>query len=161
MTESGGKIGSVGVNYDKPLNELKANEKRRALSEDLGLMQVNDGWLPALKKYGITREKLLSDGCVNIEVGAWILAGAIAKYGQHWDAVGAYNAGCRKLSAADCQKLRLRYTKRVWQWYSRLVPVQTAEIAQYQPAPGIAVIEEETNWKTSLHTPLARYSSPT
>lgn len=60
-------------------------------SEDLGLMQINSGWLPALKRYGITREALM-DGCTNTNIGAWILSNNIRRWGATWKAVGAYNA---------------------------------------------------------------------
>ena len=60
-------------------------------SFDIGLMQINSGWLPALKPYGIGLAEL-RDPCVNLNVGAWILAGNFAVYGKNWRAVGAYNA---------------------------------------------------------------------
>jgi soluble lytic murein transglycosylase-like protein len=61
-------------------------------SEDLGLMQINSWWLSALAPYHIGRERLLSDGCLNIHVGAWILKQEIQRLGPTWRAVGAYNA---------------------------------------------------------------------
>jgi soluble lytic murein transglycosylase-like protein len=42
-------------------------------SYDLGPMQINTLWLPALAKLGITKETLRDNGCVNVAVGAWIL----------------------------------------------------------------------------------------
>jgi soluble lytic murein transglycosylase-like protein len=60
-------------------------------SQDLGLMQINSSWLPKLAKFGITRADLFN-ACVSAYVGAWILAANFKKYGQTWDAVGAYNA---------------------------------------------------------------------
>lgn len=61
-------------------------------SWDLGLMQINTRWLPALKSMGLAPESLY-DPCTSIWVGAWILASNIAQYGYGWSAVGAYNAG--------------------------------------------------------------------
>lgn len=62
-------------------------------SYDIGLMQINSSWLPKLKReFGITKEHLIQDACVNLMVGAWILAGNIRDHGYNWKAVGAYNA---------------------------------------------------------------------
>lgn len=60
-------------------------------SEDIGLMQINSSWLPKLGRYGIRRSDLF-DPCVNINVGAWIMADNISRHGYSWEAVGAYNA---------------------------------------------------------------------
>jgi len=58
----------------------------------VGLMQIDSSWLPRLKReFGITREHLF-EPCLNLHVGAWILADNIARMGYNWDAVGAYNA---------------------------------------------------------------------
>lgn len=61
---------------------------------DIGLMQINSWWLPRLKPYGIEPEDLW-EPCLNIGVGAWILAGNVQQFGYGWRAVGAYNAGTR------------------------------------------------------------------
>lgn len=74
-------------------------------SVDLGLMQINSRWLPALRRFGISRAMLL-DVCVNAYVGAWIVAGNIARLGLTWNAIGAYNA----TDASD----RLIYARKVW-----------------------------------------------
>lgn len=58
-----------------------------------GLMQIYSTHLPGLKKYGVTKEVLLSEPCTNIRLGAWILSGFQQKYGRTWKAVGAYNTG--------------------------------------------------------------------
>lgn len=60
-------------------------------SYDIGHMQINSGWLPTLAKYNID-EKTLWEPCINTNIGAWVLANNIARYGLTWEAVGAYNA---------------------------------------------------------------------
>lgn len=86
------------------------------VSEDLGCMQINDSWLshPAISSRGITREKLLRDACLNVKVGAWILANNFNRLGPNWNGVGAYNAGCKNLAAKDCAALRNSYSWRVY-----------------------------------------------
>jgi soluble lytic murein transglycosylase-like protein len=83
----------------------KAFNRNKNGSYDIGIMQINSGWLPTLKKHGIT-EKQLYEPCVNIDVGAWILAQSIQRVGNSWEAVGAYNA-----SSAH---LRLKYASKVY-----------------------------------------------
>lgn len=60
-------------------------------SADIGLMQINTAWLPALKKYGIEREHLW-DACTSVQIGAWVLAQNVQTHGWNWKAIGAYNA---------------------------------------------------------------------
>ena len=78
-------------------------------STDLGLMQVNNRWLPVLARYGITREQLF-DACINARVGAWILAAAMRRHGDTWQAVGNYHSATPALNR--------RYA---WAAYRRMV----------------------------------------
>ncbi len=84
-------------------NPMAVNQNSNG-SEDIGLMQINSFWLPKLEKYGIMRQDLF-DPCVNINVGAWILADNIYRHGYNWEAVGAYNAAS--------QDKRLKYARKV------------------------------------------------
>jgi soluble lytic murein transglycosylase-like protein len=84
-------------------------------SEDLGLSQINSRWLSTLAKYGITRKSLIEDGCLNLKVGAWILSNNIDRLGYNWDAVGAYNVGCKTSSNHVCQKKRGAYSNKIYQ----------------------------------------------
>ena len=94
-------------------NNPRAINKNKNGTEDIGLMQINSSHLSWLEKYGITREMLLEDPCLNVHVGAYILAENISRYGYSWEAVGAYNA--------KSPEKRARYTKKVWNMYLKLI----------------------------------------
>jgi soluble lytic murein transglycosylase-like protein len=82
-------------------------------SYDIGIMRINSRWLPSLQRFGITREAL-DNPCQNIIVGAWILAQNKQRLGASWNAVGAYNVGCRQLDAAECARRRSIYSWKVY-----------------------------------------------
>jgi hypothetical protein len=80
-------------------------------SYDIGPAQVNSTWLPTLEKAGITKAELLNNGCLNIAVGAWILAQAMDGISPHdpaafWRGVGNYNSRTPTLNQ--------QYGVRVW-----------------------------------------------
>ena len=95
---------------------VNATHLARTGTVDVGLMQINTAWLPRLAPYGIG-ERELRHPCTNIDVGAWILAQSFQRHGNHWSAVGAYNAGCTKLKGEDCTRHRAGYA---WRVYRRL-----------------------------------------
>jgi len=96
----------------------KAFNTNKDGTQDMGRMQINSGWLPTLKKYRITKEDLLNE-CTSINVGAWIMANNVNALGLSWDAVGAYNVGCKKLSRDECEKRRNRYAWKVYRALNR------------------------------------------
>ncbi|EAS8918731.1 transglycosylase SLT domain-containing protein [Salmonella enterica subsp. enterica serovar Wien] len=83
-----------------------------------GLMQIDSQHMLFLKKYGITKENLISDICLNIYVGAYIMAVAFNKFGENWKAVGAYNAGFKENSKQ--QERRTLYARKVHATYQYL-----------------------------------------
>lgn len=113
----------------------KAVNKNSNGSYDIGMMQINSTWLPKLEAYGIT-ETSLHDACSNLKVGAWILSNNAKKLGWNWSAIGAYNVGCAKLDAAECDRRRNRYA---WKVHTALhqvsdihVPMVAARVASYE-----------------------------
>ena len=75
---------------ESSMNPNAVNRNRDG-TYDLGLMQINSRWFPMLRKYGIG-EQQLRQPCFSIHVGAWILAQNMQRFGNSWDAVGAYNS---------------------------------------------------------------------
>ncbi len=66
-------------------------------SYDMGPAQINSTWLPTLARAGISRSMVLNNGCLNVSLGAWILAQAMVGAdphdpAQYWQHVGDYNS---------------------------------------------------------------------
>lgn len=72
------------------LNPLAINRNANG-TLDFGLMQVNSRWLPLLGTWGIRQQDLM-DSCINLHVGAYILASEMARRGNTWEAVGSYHS---------------------------------------------------------------------
>jgi len=70
----------------------RAINRNRDGSVDIGLMQINSGWLKTLN---VSQKDLLDDACLNTRVGAQILRQCIDRYGLNWEAIGCYNATSR------------------------------------------------------------------
>lgn len=101
----GGIVGTVSANKDG--------------SADLGLMQVNSQWIPAVARAtrtdpAIVRAKLVEDGCYSVKVAAAILdVYKVEARGNMLEAVGFYHSHTPDLKAAYQTKvlaaaLRLR-----------------------------------------------------
>jgi len=103
---------------ESSLNPEAINVSNRNGSRDIGLMQINSLWFKRLKAHGIT-ETDLYDPCLNIHIGAWILAQQIEIFGNTWEAVGAYNAGVAKNLKRD--ELRTKYANSVYRRYVVLI----------------------------------------
>jgi len=69
------------------------NHDNKNHTEDVCMMGINSSHFKHLATLGITRQRLLSEPCVCIASGAWVLSGFLRKYGRSWDSVGMYNAG--------------------------------------------------------------------
>ncbi|MCP1213814.1 transglycosylase SLT domain-containing protein [Acetobacter okinawensis] len=64
---------------------------------DMGPAQINSSHLPELANKGITRDQIVNDGCLNVHIGAWILARELGNETplhpkEFWQRVGNYNS---------------------------------------------------------------------
>lgn len=80
-------------------------------SYDMGPAQINSTWLPTLARSGITRSMVINNGCLNVSLGAWILAQAMTGADPHdpvqyWQHVGDYNS--------HTPQLNTKYARMVW-----------------------------------------------
>jgi hypothetical protein len=94
--------------------------KNKNGSTDLGVMQVNTSWLIHLKKYGITREALQFDPCVNVHTASWILAKGLAK-GKGWQGVGNYHSATpihNQVYRQKVKKIYLNMQRALSEWRS-------------------------------------------
>ena len=119
---------------ESSMNPLAMNmeHKERTGSYDIGLMQINSGWLKTLAKFGITEVQMKTDPCLNVKVGAWILKTNMNKMGANWNAVGAYNAACTQLKGEACTNARNTYTSKVWRAMNR--PAGSGRTLKGRPA---------------------------
>lgn len=153
----------ASAQYGIPVDVLKAVAKTESNfnpaaknvnkdgSYDVGMMQINSTWLKTLETYGIT-ESDLSEPCTNVKIGAWILSNNAKRLGWNWNAVGAYNVGCAKLSPDECTRRRNIYA---WKIHSALQKVTKlddkapqAKVASYGSATKYSakVISGETQF---------------
>jgi len=88
----GGTVGAIVGNKDG--------------SADLGVMQVNSQWVPAIARAtrareDVVRTKLIQDGCFNVKVAAAILdVYKVEAHGNMLEAVGFYHSHTPDLKAA-------------------------------------------------------------
>ncbi len=96
----GGSIGTISENKNG--------------SYDIGPMQINSLWLDKLKKSNIDLNMLRFNGCLNVQVGGWILKKNLNRYkDDFWKGIGAYhsrtdhlNKKYRKLVYKHIRKLK-------------------------------------------------------
>jgi soluble lytic murein transglycosylase-like protein len=80
----GGRPGSIHRNTDG--------------SDDLGIMQINDRWVPAFSRYTglptlVVRQRLILDPCFNIAAaGAILRFHLVARHGDLMEAIGDYHS---------------------------------------------------------------------
>lgn len=100
-------IAKVESSFNK--NAINKNKNN---TYDLGMMQINSIWLPTLKRFGITKNDLLTP-CTSVFVGAWIMSQNIRQFGYNMDGIGAYNS-------PKNIKIRRNYAKKVYVAYKEI-----------------------------------------
>ena len=100
---------------------INHNKAGRVTSTDYGVMQVNSGHIPELKSMGVLhdRQELLTNPCLNVQIGAWILARHLQTCGVTWRCLGSYNAGFGE--TAEQERKRMAYARYIYRiYYGRL-----------------------------------------
>lgn len=92
------------IAWQESHNRADAKHVNANGSVDYGVMQINTIHLPALARYGIDRDALMSP-CKNIYIAAWQLRKQIIKYGNTWAAVGAYHSATPALRDQYAQQI--------------------------------------------------------
>lgn len=103
QVESGMNPHAIGYNR---------NRQGHITSRDFGLMQINSTHLAKLKAMGVINDErdLLTQPCLNVQTGAWILAQHLQVCGLTWQCLGSYNAGF----ADGNQARRMLYARKVY-----------------------------------------------
>ncbi|WP_439292244.1 MULTISPECIES: lytic transglycosylase domain-containing protein [Rahnella] len=110
IQESG--LNPKAINYNK-------SKSGKITSIDYGLTQVNSTHIPTLIRMGVINSKddLLTNPCLNVQIGAWVLAKHIKICGVNWVCLGTYNAGFRN----DTDKQKMKYARQVYIIYMSLL----------------------------------------
>ncbi|MCO8591629.1 lytic transglycosylase domain-containing protein [Burkholderia multivorans] len=105
------------IAWQESRNRPSALNKNTNGSVDYGLMQINSVHLSTLSRYGIDRDTLM-EPCKNVYIAAWHLRQKMNRYGNTWQAVGAYHS--------ETPALRDKYARQIAailaQW--KLLPPQ-------------------------------------
>jgi len=97
------------------------NTKNNNNTEDVCMMGVNSSHYKKLASLGITRQRLLTDPCVCVAAGAWVLNGFFEHYGRSWDTVGMYNTGPNP----RLKQLRMTYADDIRHIFNQLAREQS------------------------------------
>jgi soluble lytic murein transglycosylase-like protein len=92
------------IAWQESRNRPDALNKNTNGSTDYGIMQINSIHLSTLKQYGITRDTLM-EPCKNVYIAAWHLRQKMNKYGNTWQAIGAYHS--------ETPSLRDKYARQI------------------------------------------------
>lgn len=97
---------------------VNRNTAGHVTSTDYGVMQINSQHLSELRQLGLIHspQELLTDSCLNVQIGAWILARTFRRCGSvSWDCLGAYNTGVK-----GSLRRRRHYARDIYLIYAQL-----------------------------------------
>lgn len=77
--------------WHESVNNPKTIVHNKNGSVDVGYGGINSVHFDNLSKYNV-RPADLTNGCIGSYVSAWLLSKKIQKYGNTWDAIGAYHS---------------------------------------------------------------------
>lgn len=72
--------------------EVGVRAKNNNGTWDMGPMQVNTCHMEELSPFGLTEREIEENGCLNIQVGAWLLKRQMTQTGNIAEAVGRYHS---------------------------------------------------------------------
>lgn len=103
------------------ITNTNRNKAGKALSTDYGVMQINSSHVPELISMGVIRSKddLLTNPCLNVQVGAWILAKHLQTCGVNWRCLGSYNAGFNDSEIQEHR--RMQYARKIYGIYQQML----------------------------------------
>ncbi len=104
-----GVLRAISIRENSKCDQTIARNSNNSV--DVGCMQINSIHFSELARYGIAPADLTNQ-CKNIFVGAWHYRKKINKWGNTWQAVGAYHSetpGLRDQYAAEVYRIWLRY----------------------------------------------------
>jgi hypothetical protein len=93
------------IAWQESHNHAEATHTNNNGSVDYGVMQINSVHMPTLAQYGISISTLMQP-CANVYIGAWHLRHQMNRYGNTWEAVGAYHS--------ETPALRDQYSQRIY-----------------------------------------------
>lgn len=105
------------------ITNTNRNKAGKPLSTDYGLMGINSSHIPLLVLMGVivSKDDLLNNPCLNVQIGAWILAKHLRQCGVNWMCLGSYNAGFNPSN----DKKRMVYAKRIYSLYLESISIKT------------------------------------
>lgn len=107
-------------------------------TRDIGVMQINTWWLGGpLGKAGLTEEHLFQP-CLNIHVGAWILANEIQRHGLSWKAIGSYHSPTEWRQADYARRIHRHLVRELRAMGKN---IEVAPPPEAQPAPPVEVAD--------------------